>query len=172
MSGFPNPIYEALALNISYLNRIPRQLSPENRNIYRYYLSDTIEIDNRKTYVIKFKEITNKLKQNPRKYNGKIYIDAENYALKKLETSSKKQNEGSGTILWKPINNKWFLVSENLKVKMGDTRFETAKKDSVKKDEKQKLKPKNLVISYMSKTNILILKPILLNKKVIFLAIL
>ena len=47
MSGFPNPIYEALALNISYLNRIPRQLSPENRNIYRYYLSDTIEIDNR-----------------------------------------------------------------------------------------------------------------------------
>ena len=55
---------------------------------------------------------------------------------------------------------------------MGDTRFETAKKDSVKKDEKQKLKPKNLVISYMSKTNILILKPILLNKKVIFLAIL
>lgn len=142
MSGFPNPIYEALALNISYLNRIPRQLSPENRNIYRYYLSDTIEIDNRKTYVIKFKEITNKLKQNPRKYNGKIYIDAENYALKKLETSSKKQNEGSGTIIWKPINNKWFLVSENLKVKMGDTRFETAKKDSVKKDEKQKFKTK------------------------------
>ena len=90
MSGFPNPIYEALALNISYLNRIPSQLRPENRNIYRYYLSDTIEIDNRKTYVIKFKEITNKLKQNPRKYNGKIYIDAENYALKKLETSSKK----------------------------------------------------------------------------------
>ena len=74
MSGFPNPIYEALALNISYLNRIPRQLSPENRNIYRYYLSDTIEIDNRKTFVIKFKEITNKLKQNPRKYNGKITL--------------------------------------------------------------------------------------------------
>ncbi|AZI69598.1 DUF5686 family protein [Cloacibacterium normanense] len=142
MSGFPNPIYEALALNISYLNRIPRQLSPENRNIYRYYLSDTIEIDNRKTYVIKFKEITNKLKQNPRKYNGKIHIDAENYALKKLETSSKKRNEGSGTIIWKPINNKWFLVSENLKVKMGDSRFETAKKDSVKKDEKQKFKTK------------------------------
>ncbi len=131
-----------MALNISYLNRIPRQLSPENRNIYRYYLSDTIEIDNRKTYVIKFKEITNKLKQNPRKYNGKIYIDAENFALKKLETSSKKQNEGSGTIIWKPINNKWFLVSENLKVKMGDSRFETAKKDSVKKDEKPKIKSK------------------------------
>ena len=139
MSGFPNPIYEALALNISYLNRIPRQLSPENRNIYRYYLSDTIEIDNRKTYVIKFKEITNKLKQNPRKYNGKIYIDAENFALKKLETSSKKQNEGSGTIIWKPINNKWFLVSENLKVKMGDTRFETAKKRQCKKRRKAKV---------------------------------
>ena len=39
------------------------------------------------------------------------------------------------------------MVSENLKVKMGDTRFETAKKDSVKKDsvkkdEKQKFKTK------------------------------
>ena len=142
ISGFPNPIYEALAINISYLNRIPRQIKPENRNVYRYYLNDTIEIDGRKTYVIKFKEITNKQKQNPRKFNGKIYIDAESFGLKKLETNSKKLNEGNGTIIWKPINNKWFLESENLKTKMGYNSFETSKKDSLKKDEKQKYKTK------------------------------
>lgn len=90
MSGFPNPIYEALALNISNLNRIPRQIRPENRKIYNYYLSDTISLDNRKTFVIKFKEVNNKGKQNPRKFNGKIYVDAENFALKKIESSSKK----------------------------------------------------------------------------------
>jgi len=142
MSGFPNPIYEALAVNISYLNRIPRQIKPENRDVYRYYLNDTIEIDGRKTYVIKFKEITNKQKQNPRKFNGKIYVDAENYALKKLESTSKKINEGNGTVIWKPINRKWFLESENLKTKMGNMDFETAKKDSIKKGEKQKFKTK------------------------------
>ena len=90
-------------VNISYLNSIPRQIKPENRDVYRYYLNDTIEIDGRKTYVIKFKEITNKQKQNPRKFNGKIYVDAENYALKKLESTSKKINEGNGTVIWKPI---------------------------------------------------------------------
>ena len=61
--------------------------------------------------MIKFKEITNKLKQNPRKYNGKIYIDAENYALKKLETAVKnktKEAEPSfGNRL--TINGFWFL---------------------------------------------------------------
>lgn len=142
MSGFPNPVYEAMAVNVSYLNRIPRQIRPENRNLYRYYLNDTIDIDDRKTYVIKFKEVTNKQKQNPRQFNGKIYVDAENFALKKLETNSKKQNEGNGTVIWKPLNNKWFLESENLKLRMGSSSFETSKKDSLKKDEKQKFNRK------------------------------
>ena len=92
---FPNPIYEALALNISYLNRIPRQLSPENRNIYRYYLSDTIEIDNRKTYVIKFKEITNKLNKILENTMVKFTLMQKIMFKKKLETNSKnKTKEG------------------------------------------------------------------------------
>ncbi len=142
MSGFPNPIYELMAVNVSYLNRIPRQVKPENRKLFRYYLNDTINIDGRKTYVIKFKEVTDKTKQNPRKFNGKIYVDADTYALKKLETTSKKQNEGNVTVIWKPINNKWFLESENLKAKMGSQSFEIAKKDSIKPAEKQKFKTK------------------------------
>ena len=144
MSGFPNPIYEALALNISNLNRIPRQIRPENRKIYNYYLSDTISLDNRKTYVIKFKEVNNKGKQNPRKFNGKIYVDAENFALKKIESSSKKASEGNVVSVWKPINNKWFLDYENLKIRMGDQTFTTGKSnDTVKAGQKPKMNKKS-----------------------------
>lgn len=48
MSGFPNPIYEALAMNVSNLNKIPKQIKPESRTIYHYYISDTTTLDNRK----------------------------------------------------------------------------------------------------------------------------
>ncbi|SEM41051.1 hypothetical protein SAMN05421856_10364 [Chryseobacterium taichungense] len=142
MSGFKNPIYEALAINISNLDRTPRQLRPENRKLFNYYLTDTIQLDGRKTYVIKFKEITDKKKQNPRKFNGKIYVDADSYALKKFESISKKINEGNIVSVWKPINNKWFLDYEDIKLKMGDTSFDTSKKDSVKAGEKTKYNKK------------------------------
>lgn len=134
MSGFKNPIYEALAINISNLNRTPRQLRPENRKLFNFYLSDTLQLDGRKTYVIKFKEIIDKKKQNPRKFNGKIYIDSETYALKKFESASKKRNEGDIVSVWKQIGGKWFLDYENIKLKMGDQTFNISKKDSVKND--------------------------------------
>ncbi|EJL73008.1 DUF5686 family protein [Chryseobacterium populi] len=136
MSGFKNPIYEALAINISNLDRVPRQLRPENRKLFNFYLSDTLQMDGRKTYVIKFKEITDKKKQNPRKFNGKIYIDAENFALKKFESVNKKQNEGNIVSVWKPINNKWFLDYEDIKLKMSSQSFNTSKKDSLKEGER------------------------------------
>lgn len=142
MSGFKNPIYEALAINISNLDKTPRQLRPENRKLFHFYLSDTLQIDGRKTYVIKFKEITDKKKQNPRKFNGKIYIDAESFALKKFESVNKKQNEGNIVSVWKPINNKWFLDYEDIKLKMGDQTFNTSKKDSLKPGEKIKYNKK------------------------------
>lgn len=142
MSGFKNPIYEALAINISNLDRIPRQLRPENRKLFNFYLSDTVQLDGRKTYLIKFKEITDKKKQNPRKFNGKIYVDAQTYALKKFESINKKQNEGNIVSVWKPINGKWFLDSEDIKLKMGDQSFDTSKKDSLKPGEKPKYNKK------------------------------
>ena len=134
MSGFKNPVYEALAVNISNLNRTPRQLLPENRKLFNFYLSDTLQLDGRKTYVIKFKEIKDKKKQNPRKFNGKIYIDSDSYALKKFESISKKINEGNITSVWKPIENKWFLDYEDIKLKMGDQTFNISKKDSIPKE--------------------------------------
>ena len=142
MSGFKNPIYEAMAINISNLDRAPRQLRPENRKLYNFYMSDTLQVDGRKTYVIKFKEITDKKKQNPRKFNGKIYVDAESFALKKFESTSKKQNEGNIVSVWKPIDKKWFLDYEDIKVKMGEQTFNTSKKDSLKEGEKAKYNKK------------------------------
>lgn len=138
MSGFQNPLYEFLSVNVSNLNRLPRPVSPENRKIYRYYLSDSIQLDGRLTYVVKYKEINNKTRQNPRKFNGYIYVDAENYALKKIESNSKKLNEGNVVSVWKPINNKWFLDYEDLRIRLGDMSFDTAKKDSTKAGEKPK----------------------------------
>ncbi|MBK1895683.1 DUF5686 family protein [Chryseobacterium paridis] len=142
MSGFKNPIYEALAINFSNLDRTPRQLRPENRELFNFYLSDTLELDGRKTYVIKFKEITDKKKQNPRKFNGKIYVDAQSFALKKFESTNKKQNEGNIVSVWKPINNKWFLDYEDIKFKMSSQSFNTSKKDSLKEGEKVKYNKK------------------------------
>lgn len=142
MSGFKNPIYEALAINISNLNRTPRQLKPENRQLFYFFLSDTIQIDGRDTYVIKFKEITDKKKQNPRKFNGNIFIDTQTYALKKFESVNKKSNAGNIVSVWKPINGKWFLDYEDIRLKMGDQSFDTSKKDSIKAGEKAKYKSK------------------------------
>lgn len=142
MSGFKNPIYEVLAINISNLDRTPRQLRPENRELFNFYLSDTLQLDGRKTYVIKFKEITDKKKQNPRKFNGKIYVDAESYALKKFESINKKQNEGNIVSVWKPINKKWFLDYEDIKFKMSSQSFNTSKKDSLKEGDKVKYNKK------------------------------
>jgi hypothetical protein len=142
MSGFKNPIYEALAINISNLDRTPRQLRPENRKLFNFYLSDTLQLDGRKTYVIKFKEIIDKKKQNPRKFNGKIYIDSETYALKKFESVNKKQNEGDIVSVWKPLNGKWFLDYEDIKLKMGSQTFDISKKDSLKPGEKTKYNKK------------------------------
>lgn len=142
MSGFKNPIYEALAINISNLDRTPRQLRPENRKLFNFYLSDTLQLDGRKTYVIKFKEITDKKKQNPRKFNGKIFIDSQTYALKKFESVNKKQNEGNIVSVWKPIDGKWFLDYEDIKLKMGNQSFNTSKKDSIKPGERTKYNKK------------------------------
>lgn len=143
ISGLKNPLYEAMALNVSSLNRTPRQLRPENRKLFHYYLSDTLQLDGRTTYVIKFKEITDKKRQNPRKFNGKIYVDAENFALKKFESQSRKTNEGNITSVWKPIGKKWFLDHEDLQLFVGRESFETGKSDSITKGKPQKMKYKS-----------------------------
>ena len=127
ISGLQNPVYEMLALR-SNRAKIPREILPENRSLYRYFLTDSIEIEGRMNYVIRFRQVDYKVPVNRRKYNGYLYIDQDTYAIKKLESNSKVKTDGSITSVWIPINEKWFLKSENLKIKMGSATFETVEK--------------------------------------------
>ena len=105
VSGLKQPIYEMMTMR-SNRNRIPREIREENRSLYRFFLTDSIEIEGRKNYVIRFRQVDYKQAPNKRKFNGYLYVDAETYGLKKIESNSKKKSEGSITSIWKPINNK------------------------------------------------------------------
>jgi hypothetical protein len=39
---------------------VPEQVKPENRGLYKFFLSDTIELDGRKNFVIRFREVNYK----------------------------------------------------------------------------------------------------------------
>ncbi len=134
VSGLQQPVYEMMTLR-SNRNKIPREIQEENRALYRFYLTDSIEIEGRKNYVIRFRQVDYKAEGSKRRFNGYIYVDAYTYGLKKIESNSKKRSEGSITSIWMPVENKWFLSKENLKIKMGSTAF--GQKEDDKKLTKQ-----------------------------------
>lgn len=137
ISGLQEPIYEMITLR-SNRNKVPREVLPENHSLYRYFLTDSITIDGRENYVIRFRQVDYKTPVNKRKYNGYLYIDKATYAIKKIESNSKIKSDGSITSIWIPINNKWFLKSENLKIRMGSSTFSTvAKKNNETTEEKK-----------------------------------
>lgn len=138
ISGLKEPIYQLLALR-SNRNQMPREILPENRTLYRFFLTDSIDIEGRQNFVIRFRQVDKKSAIGKRRYNGYLYVDQETFAVKKIESNSNKKNEGSITSIWTPRENKWFLEKENLKLKMGSTDFsdDDSKKDN-KKTEKEK----------------------------------
>lgn len=146
VAGLQQPLYEMMALR-SNRNKIPREVQEENRSLYRYFLTDSIEIDGRKNFVIRFRQVDYKKPINRRKFNGYIYVDTETYGLKKIESNSKKRSEGSITSIWKPIDNKWFLSKENFKFRMGSTVFDQKKED--KKDKKEDKKDRKKFGNYV-----------------------
>ncbi|HEX7868880.1 MAG TPA: hypothetical protein VF455_02090, partial [Chryseobacterium sp.] len=117
ISGLKQPIYEMIALQ-SNRNKIPNQIKQENRGLYRFFLTDSIEIDGRQNYVIRFREVNYKKPMKKRKFSGAIYIDTETYGIKKIESISKEKNEGNITSTWIFFNGKWFLSEENIKLRM------------------------------------------------------
>ncbi len=139
ISGLKNPIYEMLTLR-SNRNQMPREVKEENRNLYRYFLTDSIEIEGRKNYVIRFRETNFKTAPGKRKFNGYVYIDAETFGIKKIESNSNKKNEGSITSIWIPYQGKWFLSKENMKLKAGSMAFNDEPRKKV--DETNKDAPK------------------------------
>lgn len=146
VAGLQQPLYEMMSLR-SNRNRIPREIRAENRSLYRFFLTDTIEIEGRKNFVIRFRQVDYKQTASKRRFNGYLYVDTETYGLKKIESNSKVRSEGMITSIWKPIDNKWFLSKENFKIKMGSTAFDFKKDDdkSDKKEDKTKKKFGNYV---------------------------
>ena len=138
IAGLQEPVYEMMALR-SNRNRIPREVREENRSLYRFFLTDSIEIDGRKNYVIRFRDAGKKTMAQRRNFNGLIYVDTQTYGLKKIESQSKKKSEGSITSIWIPIHDKWFLSKENLKIRMGMTYID----EKYTKDEKTGEKTEN-----------------------------
>lgn len=118
ISGLKQPIYEMIALQQSNRDKIPNQLKQENRGLYRFFLTDTLEMDGRKNFVIRFREVNYKKPDKKRKYNGAIYIDTETYGIKKIENFSKNKNDGIITSTWIFYNDKWFLAHETVKLRM------------------------------------------------------
>ncbi|EJL73009.1 hypothetical protein [Chryseobacterium populi] len=118
ISGLKQPIYEMIALQQSNRDKIPGQIKQENRGLYRFFLTDTLELDGRKNFVIRFREVNYKKKDKKRKYNGAIYIDTETYGIKKIENFSKIKNDGIITSTWIFYNNKWFLSDETVRLRM------------------------------------------------------
>lgn len=135
ISGLKQPVYEMIALQQSNRDIVPEQVKPENRGLYRYFLSDTIELDGRKNFVIRFREVNYKNPDKKRKYTGAIYVDTQTYGIKKIENFSKNKNDGIITSTWIFYNNKWFLAHEKTKLKMGKMAMDD-KEHSNKKDKK------------------------------------
>jgi hypothetical protein len=136
VSGLQDPVYQMLTFR-SNLREIPKEIKRENRDLYRYFLTDSVQIDGRENYVIRFRLVNYKEAKDNRKFNGLIYVDKQTYGLKKIESNSKIKSEGSITSIWNLHNNKWFLEKEIVKIKAGDTSFKenSAKR---KKDKREK----------------------------------
>lgn len=137
ISGLKQPIYEMLALQQSNRDIVPDQIKYENRRLYRFFLTDTTEIDGRKNFVIRFREVNYKKNDKKRKYNGAIYIDTETYGIKKIENFSKNKNDGIITSTWVFYNNKWFLAQETVKLKMSNMVMEEESKEKHEKRNKK-----------------------------------
>ncbi len=146
ISGLKQPIYEMIALQQSNRDKVPDQLKQENRGLYRFFLTDTIEMDGRKNFVIRFREVNYKNPDKKRKYNGAIYVDTETYGVKKIENFSKNKNDGIITSTWIFFHNKWFLAHETVKLKMSNMKLE--EEDPQHSDKKPELKKKQTFGTY------------------------
>lgn len=137
ISGLKQPIYELISLQ-GNRDKIPNQIKPENRGLYRFYLTDTIEVDGRKNFVIRFREVSYKKSVKKRKFSGYLYIDIETYGIKKIESISKDKNEGNITSTWVFYNQKWFLDEESVKLRMSRMRMNTTEQPNNDKENRAK----------------------------------
>jgi hypothetical protein len=76
------------ATKLDVVKTLDSFLDPESRDQYKYYLAETIEFNNRDTYVIQFKP---KEKVENLSYQGKLYIDMSTFAMVHADFSLSRQ---------------------------------------------------------------------------------
>ena len=133
MAGFKEPFYEYYGFNLQsfsiyddkyelfetkYISPIGNRYKKE----YQYKIIDTVQIQNRKTFVIYFKN-----KKILKGLEGLLYIDAENYAIAKttLRARSVLDITSEHFYAYYPKENIWFPVKKTLKIVKGKSKQET-----------------------------------------------
>ena len=129
MAGFKQPIYEILAFNLQsfsiYDNSYELFETKYNSPIatdalldYNYKLLDTVAINDRKSYVVYFK---NKKKSKAAGLEGVLYIDQNSFAISKAIMRIKGVLDISGIheFQYIPQENVWFPIRKTFKIIKG-----------------------------------------------------
>lgn len=128
MSGFTKPIYEIVGLNLqsfsiydfNYELFETKYKSPIDKKaalFYDFELLDSVEIQNRKIYLIYFKPKIRK----PKNLRGLLYIDAENYAIARatIRLTSILDITATHNFQYLPNEKLWFPIDKILKIEKG-----------------------------------------------------
>ena len=129
MAGFKQPIYEIMAFNLQsfsiYANRYElletkynSPISDDSSGDYHFKLLDSTTIENRKVYMIYFK---NRLKRKSAGLEGMLYIDRENFGVAKAIMRVKGVLDISGTHDFTYLEKEklWFPTDKNFKIVKG-----------------------------------------------------
>jgi len=129
MSGFREPIYEIMAVNLQsfsvyderyelFETKYQSPLSASFVNGYHFKLLDSVAIKGRKTYMIYFK---NKKKRKAAGLEGVLYIDSDSYGIAKAIMRIRGVLDITGTheFDYLPEKDLWFPITKKFKVAKG-----------------------------------------------------
>lgn len=121
MSGTQQPVYELLALKTK-VSQFPDFLEKQKRELYRFYLQDSVVFNQRPTYIISFRQISYP-KSKKEVLSGRIYIDQQNYGIAKVEKYNGKAKNEFSIDEWVFNHDVWFLKREFQKIYLGSWDF-------------------------------------------------
>ena len=134
MSGFKQPIYEILSVNLQSFSVYNNQyelletkysspISELSYRNYRFRLLDSTSIENRKSYLIHFKRKKNSKKSG---LEGVLYVDAENFAVNKAIMRIRGLLDINGTHEFKyyPEKKLWFPSKKVFKITKGKNNYD------------------------------------------------
>lgn len=134
MAGFKEPIYEYFGFKLQsfsiyddryelFETKYKSPIADNALSEYSFKINDTVSIDNRKAFVIHFK---NKLKRKG--LEGLLYIDSQNFAVAKAVMRLRGVLNITGTheFSYYPENDIWFQTKRNFKIVKGKSREATS----------------------------------------------